>query len=753
MNLQKKYKKNTVDIENIPEELKVRNQWVAWKTEERDNGKIAKIPVSPISGRNASVSNPATWASFEVALKYYSDNSSMAGIGFVFHEQDPYIGIDIDDCLDPDNLALTKEAEDLLNRFNSYTEISPSGMGLHIYLKSDAAFDGKRKGNVELYSRKRFFTVTGKILGGVPKEIKHSDEAEELFSDIEEVRTSTAKLDYSSIIKLLCKKYGQKFEELWGGFTGSYPSPNEADLALCRILAEATQSDFSQIDTLFKLSGLYRPKWDRGDYKKNTITKAILSSDRSQPRKAPYYNLTDLGNAERFAEHHRNAIRWCGEWKCWMVWDGKRWQRDDSLAAMQLAKKTVRSIYQEASNAQDDDRIKISRHAMKSESEASIRAMLAAARSELEMSIHAKELDDSPWLLNCNNGVLDLKTGNLLSHSPEFLFTKIVKVDYIPGAPCPHWLKFLDEIMGGDQEMVDFLQRAVGYGLTGSTREQCFFILYGKGSNGKTTFLGPLSTILNDYAMQSPTETFFAIRKKGANNDVARLKGARFVTATEAEADQRFAESLLKQVTGGDIVTARFLNQEFFDFTPIFKLFLATNHKPKVNSEDFAMWRRIRLVPFEVTIPEKERDENLPDKLGEELEGILAWMVQGCLQWQKNGLGVPLQVKSATMEYAKEMDTVGRFIDEQCELSAALKTSNKELFHCYLNWCQEEGEQPLSKTVFGKKLSDKNFEPDRNRSGRGWKGIGLISNNQPSPTSPSLLPGRGPVSPEVSPVM
>ena len=192
----------------------------------------------------------------------------MAGIGFVFHEQDPYIGIDIDDCLDPDNLALTKEAENLLNRFNSYTEISPSGMGLHIYLKSDAAFDGKRKGNVELYSRKRFFTVTGKILGGVPKEIKHSDEAEELFSDIAGLRTGTARVDLTSIIDLLCKKYGEKFKDLWGGFTGTYPSPNEADLALCRMLAEATQNDFSTIDTLFQLSGLYRAKWDRNDYKK-----------------------------------------------------------------------------------------------------------------------------------------------------------------------------------------------------------------------------------------------------------------------------------------------------------------------------------------------------------------------------------------------------------------------------------------------------------------------------------------------------
>ena len=570
MNLPRNYKKDAVHVENIPEELKAVNQWVPWKKAKRENGKIAKIPVNPKTGRNASVSNPSTWGSFDVALKYYSDNSSMAGIGFVFDEEDPFVGIDIDNCLDPDSLALTKEAEILLSRFNSYTEISPSGTGLHIILKADKSFDGKRKGNLEIYSQKRFFTVTGKMMSGYPKELAESDKVAGLFNDIEGTRSSKAKGDYNSEIEFLCEKFGQKFEKLWAGDKGDYSSSNEADLALCRMLADATRNNISEIDTLFQLSGLYRTKWDRSDYKIKTISKAIESLGQIKSRKAPYYNLTDLGNAERFAEQHRNVIRWCGEWRSWMVWDGKRWQRDDRLAAMQLAKQTVRSIYQEASSAQDDDRMKISRHAMRSESEASIRALLAAARSESGMSIIAKELDNSPWLLNCSNGVIDLKTGELLSHSPEFHFTKLVEVDYIPEAPCPNWLKFLGEIMGNDQEMENFLQRAIGYSLTGSTREQCFFMLYGKGANGKTTFLGPINTILNDYAMQSPTETFLAIRKKGANNDVARLKGARFVIASEPEPDQRFAETLLKQVTGGDTISARFLNQEYFDFKPVF---------------------------------------------------------------------------------------------------------------------------------------------------------------------------------------
>ena len=743
MKLKNNNYEKTIQIENIPEELKAQNQWVTWRAENRKNGKIAKIPVDPMTGNNANVSDKSTWSDFDIALHRYENDSGISGIGFVFSKGDPYIGIDIDNAIDAKGVV-SMDAEALLNRFNSYSEVSPSGKGFHIIVKSDAELAGTRQGNVELYSHQRFFTVTGNLVSGHPKQMNELDEVLSLHEELSGKSVNPGKRESapSEFAEALEDKYGQKFKSLWGGDTSSYNSHSEADLALCRMLAGATDKNVFEIDRLFCQSGLYRDKWKRDDYKNQTIQNAVKSLKSSGKATRTYYALTDLGNGERFAAQNRDKARWCQQWKSWLVWDGKRWNNEGNLLVRQLAKDTVRSIYNEASQAGDDDRVKISRHANSSEAIHRVDAMLTAGKAEKGMAIRAEELDKPSWLLNCSNGIIDLKTGELVSHNPEYLLTKLVKVDYDPTALCPYWLTFLNEIMGGDQEMISYLQRAVGYSLTGDTSEQCIFILHGSGANGKSTFLSPINTILHDYAKQSPVETFLAMRKKGANNDVARLKGARFVTASEPDADQRFAESLLKLITGGDTVSARFLNQEYFDFKPILKLFLATNHKPKVNSDDKAMWRRLRLIPFEVTIPEHRQDKRLLEKLHNELEGILAWAVQGCIEWQQVGLGVPERVREATKEYAKEMDTFGRFLDERCEQAACQKTSTKILYQAYVSWCQEEGEHPLTKVMFGKKLGDLGFEPARNRTGRGWKGLGLLQDDETPPVPPNFLAGQ-----------
>lgn len=729
----------TVQVKNIPEELKARKQWVAWRAEDRGNGKIAKVPVNPYTGRNASTSDETTWSDFESAIKCCQDDPGIGGVGFVFSEDDPYVGIDIDNAIDSDGTS-SEAAQALLKRFNSYAEISPSGSGYHIIVKSESTPQGRKKGNVELYSSKQFFTMTGNIISDFPETIRDSDEVLQLYDELTENRlkpNNTEPLS-SNFKKILTKQYGQRFIALWNGDTSSYYSPSEADLALCRMLAIATSNDDFEIDRLFRQSGLYRgDKWERRDYREGTIRKAMVSHSNHRPVKMTSFALTDLGNGERFAEQNKDKARWCQQWKTWLTWDGQRWHREGDLLARQRAKATVRSIYTEASQASDEDRVKISKHGQRSESVQRVDAMLKAAKAEKGMAIRAEDLDPDGWLLNCSNGIVDLKTGELLSHTPEYLITKMVKVDYKPEATCHNWLSFLDEIMCGDQEMISYLQRAVGYSLTGDTSEQCIFILHGTGANGKSTFLSPINTILQDYAMQSPVETFLDNRKKGANNDVARLQGARFVTASEPNADQRFAENLLKQVTGSDVVSARFLNQEFFDFKPVFKLFLATNHKPKVNSDDRAIWRRLRLIPFEVTIPDHQQDKHLLGKLESELEGILAWAVQGCLEWQKEGLGMPGRIQEATNEYAKEMDTFGRFLDDCCEQDTGLKTNTKALFNRYVGWCHEEGEQPLTKVMFGKKLGELGFEPARDRTGRGWKGVGLLQNYDMTQVPPS----------------
>jgi putative DNA primase/helicase len=331
-------------------------------------------------------------------------------------------------------------------------------------------------------------------------------------------------------------------------------------------------------------------------------------------------------------------------------------------------------------------------------------------------------------LLNCQNGTIDLRTGELLPHRMEDFITRLAPVDFEPDARCPRWLEFLNRIMDGNQHLIDFLQRAVGYALTGETSEQCLFIFYGGGANGKSTFLQAMSHVLGDYSMSTPTETLLVKRRGAIPNDVARLKGARFVVACEADAENRLAESLIKQMTGGDTISARFLHQEWFDFEPTHKVFFGTNHKPVIKGTDYAIWRRIRLVPFEITIPEGERDKNLPEKLKAEACGILAWAVQGCLVWQQKGLGVPEEVKAATDSYREEMDVLGEFLKDRCRQSPDARVSSKELFEAYTAWCEANGQEPVGQRAFVSALKEKGFNRSRLGSGgvRGWIGVELI---------------------------
>ncbi len=281
--------------------------------------------------------------------------------------------------------------------------------------------------------------------------------------------------------------------------------------------------------------------------------------------------------------------------------------------------------------------------------------------------------------------------------------------------------------MGGDQELIKFLQEAVGYALTGDIREQVIFIFYGTGANGKSTFLVTIHSLLGDYAQQTPTETLLIKRGNGIPNDVARLKGARFVNAAESENGKQLAEALVKQLTGGDKISARFLYGEFFEFDVTFKLFLAVNHKPTVRGNDHAIWRRIRLIPFNVTIPSEKQDKNLTKKLKAELPGILRWAVEGCLLWQKKGLEVPDQVKAATGEYRAEMDIIGDFIADCCKVAPKTKTPFKALYERYKDWCQKNQEEPIGKKDFGRCLTERGFTPGKNRDlGRFREGIRLL---------------------------
>lgn len=442
-------------------------------------------------------------------------------------------------------------------------------------------------------------------------------------------------------------------------------------------------------------------------------------------------NRTDLGNAERFAAFAGDRFRYVHTWGAWLFFDSKRWTRDTDGGATRWCRDTLRAVAAEAGTLDEPEaRDQLVKHALDSESAARIAAMTGLAQAL--MPVATDELDRDPDLFNVENGTLDLRTGRLRPHDRADLLTRRAPVVFDPAATCPRWDAFLLRCMGGDQALVGFLQRAVGYALTGHTSEQVLLLLYGTGANGKSTFLETVRALLGDYATQTDFTTFLRRESEGVRNDLARLVGTRFVSAVEAEAGVPLAEALVKQITGGDIITARFLFREFFEFRPTFKLWLAANHKPTVRGNDHGIWRRIRLVPFTVTIPEAERDPKLLEKLAAELPGILAWAVRGCLDWREHGLGAPEAVKAATASYRDEMDVLGPFLEEATSPAPGLRVTARELYEAYVAWCQGNGERPRSQKAFANGLRERAFEAVKGSKGvRCWAGLRLLATPEP----------------------
>jgi len=441
--------------------------------------------------------------------------------------------------------------------------------------------------------------------------------------------------------------------------------------------------------------------------------------------------LTEAGNARRFAAQHRDKVRYCHIWRNWLLWDGTRWRKDEKNEVYCRAKDTVKTLYAEAGAiAEEEVRRKFSKHAMKSEGAYAITAMLSLAQSEPSIAITPSDLDKSPWALNVQNGTIDLKTGKLESHDKHQLITKLAPINYQPNARCPQWLKFLNHVMSGKQEMIEFLQRAIGYSLTGDVSEQKLFFLYGTGANGKSTFLNVLQEMLGDYAKQAAPELLVTKYGNSHPTEVADLQGSRFVVAVEVEEGKRMAEALVKQMTGGDKIKARFMHQNFFEFQPTHKLFLAANHRPIIHGTDDGIWRRIMLVPFTVTIPESKQDKRLLEKLRKELPGILAWAVKGCLKWQAEGLHVPVAVSSATSSYRSEMDTIETFLNDRCLKGNKHTVRSGRLYAAYTEWCDQNGERfKYNQKSLSRQLQDRGFESRRRSEGFIWIGLGLKRDN------------------------
>jgi putative DNA primase/helicase len=440
--------------------------------------------------------------------------------------------------------------------------------------------------------------------------------------------------------------------------------------------------------------------------------------------------LDDIGNGIRFTRHHGSEVRYVPALG-WMVWNGKRWIQDGScLNVQKRAKTTARRIYAEAAEEPDSNaREKIVKWARDTGMKRALESMLFAARSESGIPGEPEDFNRDPYLLCVENGEVDLRTGQLHPHRKQSMCSKITPVAYNPGAKSEVFNAFLKRIFDQDKELINYVQRMTGYSLSGSTNEQCFFIAYGEGANGKSTLVELLLHLLGDYGLKTTAETFLAKQGQGnASNDIARLVGRRMVAGVETGANRRLAATLIKELTGGDTISARFLYQEYFEFKPTFKIWIATNHKPRLEELGEAMMRRIKLVPFKVTVPPEERDSKLLDRLKTECaEAVLAWAVAGAVSWYKNGIGTCAAVTEATEEYRLEQDRIGRWIREECTLNPNARCESGRLWDEFERWAMAAGEAPGTRAEFTRYLTAMDLKPTRTNAARYWQGIDLIA--------------------------
>lgn len=439
------------------------------------------------------------------------------------------------------------------------------------------------------------------------------------------------------------------------------------------------------------------------------------------PARSANSACTDAANGQRLVKASEDKIAWIAESSAWWTYDGRRWVQDRHGVVQKLCEHVAHTMFSEVAETTPENQVQLSRWAVTSLNKQRLQAMEWAARPYLSQTYDSFDAD--PWSLNVENGTIDLKTGELRPHDRDDFVTKLLPISYDPTAECPRWNEFLLHVMGNDAEVVSFLQASVGYTLTGSVNEQCFFILFGTGANGKSVFLEVLQNILGDFSR--PIEMRALLQKRSISeavrNDLAGLRGTRLAVASEANREVRLDEALIKSLTGNDKITARFLYQEFFDFYPTFKIWIAVNHLPCIRGEDDAIWRRVRLVPFNVTIPKQHQIRDLANELmKQEARGILTWAIEGCLRWQKEGLPVPSTIREAIAKYRASNDPIGEFLAERTINSTTVSWRKSEgwitcarLYREYVDWCEANGETPDSPKQVGAIMNQRGFRTEQ----------------------------------------
>ena len=764
------------NYQNIPQELRNLKQWglfeLKWVEARKKN---TKIPINPYDGSAGKSNDPNTWSDFDTAMRALNDVERADGLAFYF--ANGYVGLDIDhiDSNLEDWRAGDNDPNNLVNKFqdltdNTYMEVSQSGTGIHAIFKGKIPGKRRRKGNYEMYQTGRFFALTGNnIIPDPTIKSMSDDEMKTLYEFLfgkdnivqlhsESDNITPVDLSVAEIIKRAenSAKTGTRFTMFMkGGWEQFYASHSEADMAFANDLAFWTGRDFHKMDTIFRNSSLMREKFDEKHgavtYGTSLLNKAInetqniynpesdsqdsessytFSFNEDKTKKIMPRSWDDQGRGLRMRDQFATVLKFNAVDKKWFFFNGSYWQEDIGNQRVELAAERVaNSIKKEKpelsfSTKTDEDKAMNEWYKFQKDSRSHMAKMHMIDEFKKYVIVKHGEFDKEDMLLNTESGYVDLSSGELHDHDIDKKFSHQTVAEYSDNVDAPLWEKFLNQIFNNDEELIHYVQKAIGYSFTGSVDEQCLFILNGRGRNGKSVFSNVVSDVAGNYAKQMNVQTIVAKKNQSgsANSDIARLEGARIVTSSELNEGDRFDESLVKQLTGGDKILARFLYGSEFEYKPKFKIWMATNHLPIIRGTDDGIWRRIKIIPFNIQIPKEKVDKKLEYKLKAEYTGILNWIVQGAIMWQQEGLEDPEAVKQVIETYRAEMDPLDAFLEECCTTGQNYSIKAREMYDAYHEWAKESEEYKMSLNKFGREMSKKLLRVKRRD---GWYYVGL----------------------------
>lgn len=764
------------NYQNIPQELRNLKQWglfeLKWVEARKKN---TKIPINPYDGSAGKSNDPNTWSDFDTAMRALNDVERADGLAFYF--ANGYVGLDIDhiDSNLEDWRAGDNDPNNLVNKFqdltdNTYMEVSQSGTGIHAIFKGKIPGKRRRKGNYEMYQTGRFFALTGNnIIPDPTIKSMSDDEMKTLYEFLfgkdnivqlhsESDNITPVDLSVAEIIKRAenSAKTGTRFTMFMkGGWEQFYASHSEADMAFANDLAFWAGRDFHKMDTIFRNSSLMREKFDEKHgavtYGTSLLNKAInetqniynpesdsqdsessytFSFNEDKTKKIIPRSWDDQGRGLRMRDQFATVLKFNAVDKKWFFFNGSYWQEDIGNQRVELAAERVaNSIKKEKpelsfSTKTDEDKAMNEWYKFQKDSRSHMAKMHMIDEFKKYVIVKHGEFDKEDMLLNTESGYVDLSSGELHDHDIDKKFSHQTVAEYSDNVDAPLWEKFLNQIFNNDEELIHYVQKAIGYSFTGSVDEQCLFILNGRGRNGKSVFSNVVSDVAGNYAKQMNVQTIVAKKNQSgsANSDIARLEGARIVTSSELNEGDRFDESLVKQLTGGDKILARFLYGSEFEYKPKFKIWMATNHLPIIRGTDDGIWRRIKIIPFNIQIPKEKVDKRLEYKLKAEYTGILNWIVQGAIMWQQEGLEDPEAVTKVIETYRAEMDPLDAFLEECCTTGQNYSIKAREMYDAYHEWAKESEEYKMSLNKFGREMSKKLLRVKRRD---GWYYVGL----------------------------